>query len=217
MTALLDALSLVLSRKLLWLVHVVGNAVMLLAVWWWLGLPDETVGQIAVSAFAAAVLLALFVWMHTAALAAYREPAGVPWMKALRRVPLLAIWLAVLIGVCWAVLRYIGPNALGFVVLGLALLALAPVASRLATGRSTARLYREWRYHALFLAVLVIGYVPVMLASWVPAVSGLKQELWSAGIRLTLGYLIAVTNWLLLVALVSRLAEVRGQAVAQPA
>jgi hypothetical protein len=217
MTALLDALRLVLSRKLLWLAQVVGNAAMLLAVWWWLGLPDETVGQIVLSIVAAAVLLALFVWIHTAALAAYREPAGVPSMKALRRMPLLVVWLAVFAGICWAGLRYIGPTPLGFVVFGIVLLALAPLASWLATGQSTARPYRDWRYYVGFLVLLLIGYVPVMLASWVPAVAGLNQELWSAGIRLTAGYIIAVTDWLLLAALIGRLAEVRGQAVAQPA
>lgn len=217
MTALLDALKLLLSRKLLWLIQVVGNAAMLLAVWWWLGLPDETVGQIVLSIVAAAVLLALFVWMHTAALAAYRQPSGVPWMKALRRMPLLVVWLAVFAGSCWGVLRYLGPTPAGFVVLGIVLLVLAPFASWLATSRSTVRLYRDWRYYAGFLVLLFIGYVPVMLVSWVPAVAGLRQELWSAGIRLTAGYVIAVTDWLLLAALIGRLAEVRGQAIAQPA
>lgn len=217
MTALLDAFRLVLSRKSLWLVHVLGNAAMLLGVWWWLGLPDETVGQIVLSAVAAVVLVALFVWMHAAALTGYRQPAGVPWRKALRRVPLLVVWLVVFAAGCWAILKYVGPIPARYILLGVTLLALAPLASWLATDRAPLRVYRDWRYYAGWAVLLFIGYVPVMLASWVPAVSGLKQELWSAGLRLAGGYLIALTAWLLLAALIARVAEVRGQAVAQPA
>lgn len=217
MTALAGALRLLLSRKLLWLIHLLGNAAGVLALWWWLGLPDETAGQIALSAVAAALLAVFFVWLHGAALAAFRTGAGVPWLKTLRRTPLLVLWLAIFVALCWSILRRAGPTPAAFLLAGALLLGMAPLASWLATGRGVANVYRSWQYYAGWLITLLIGYVPVMLIGWVPAVKGLNQQIWSAAIRLLLAYAIAVTAWLLLAAVIGYTAEVRGKAVAQPA
>jgi NO-binding membrane sensor protein with MHYT domain len=78
MTALAGAVRLFLRHKLLWLINLIGNAAALLALWWWLGLRDETAGQIALSVVAGIVLIVVFSWLHGIALAGFRAPAGIP-------------------------------------------------------------------------------------------------------------------------------------------
>jgi hypothetical protein len=180
----MTALKAVWQHKLLWLVHVVGNAAAALAAWWWLGLPESTVWNVALSALAAIVIAVLFLWMHSAALVAYRGPE-VPWMRALRRVPLALPWFAA-IAAAAIYLHYIW--------LAVAILLLMPL------GAAAWSAYRDWRYYAWAVALLAVGYAPVLLLGWVPQVQGLNAELASLALRGGAAYLIAVTVWLLLAA-----------------
>ncbi|MGE5489019.1 MAG: hypothetical protein ACM3ZB_14485 [bacterium] len=218
MTALLDALHAVAQRKLLWLIHLGGNAAAAVAVWWWLGLPESTAAQIALSLVSAAAIIFGVLWMHTAALAAYRGASGVPWRHSLRRAGLLLPWLAAIVAGAWAASKYIGPvsRPQGYLAFAALFLALTPLASWLASGGAAPwRAYSDWRYYAGFAAVLGIGCLPIVLLRWVPTVQGLSSEIASFAIRLGLAYAIAVSDWLLLAALAGRTTLPRSQPEAE--
>ncbi len=203
MNAILEALRAVSQRKLLWLVHILGNAAALAAAWWWLGLPDETVWQVALSFVAALAIIAGVLWMHAAALAARCEPSGVRWMRALRRAALLLPWAAGVTGAGWAALRYVGPAGIrpGFLVVAGAFLILTPVGTWLANGAAPWCVYRNWRYYAGFAIAAGVACVPMMLLRWMPVSGGLERELASFFVRFGLAYVILVTDWLFLAAL----------------
>ena len=128
---------------------------------------------------------------------------------------LLLPWLAALVAGAWATGEYIGPvgRPHGFLALGALFLALTPLGAWLASGGAAPwRAYSNWRYYAGFAMVLGIGYLPMVVLSWVPAVQGLSNEIASFAIRLGIAYAIAVSDWLLLAAIAGRTTQPRPAA-----
>ena len=188
------------NRKALWGAQLGGNLVLAALAWGWLNLPEGAVVQVLASAALALVILVGALWLHGVTLAAFRSPAGVPWIGALKRVPLLAAWTLVAGGAAYAL-----P---GVAVLAV-FLVWVPLASVCATpgARPAAALkvFRDWRYYAGFAVWMVTGlYLPVRLVWWIPLVKGVAAETASMAARFLLAYLFAITSWRLLAALAGR-------------
>lgn len=105
-----EAVAAVWRRKQLWLLHLVGNALLLGLGYAWLWIPDEKVWQVAVSTLLGFALLAAALWLHGGTLACFRQAHGgeegglAPVFRAtLRRLPALAAWAALLLLVLWLV------------------------------------------------------------------------------------------------------------------
>jgi hypothetical protein len=85
-----------------------------------------------------------------------------------------------------------------------------PVASTVAAaGLKPAAMLRSWRllksgsYWLWFCALVLVGaYVSYKLVWWIPDLSTLRQQAWSAGLRLGLAYLLIVSAWVALLLVV---------------
>src|SRR5947199_3833664 len=99
------------STKQLWLVHLVGNAVLAALVWVWLGIPDARTWQLGATAVLGLVVLVGALWLHGSTFRYFTPGPSAGLDEAfrfgLKRVPLFAAWtlflVAILIGVeSWA-------------------------------------------------------------------------------------------------------------------
>lgn len=211
-----EALRAVWRRRLLWLIQVAGNLAAVVAVWWWLGLPDATAAEIALSVVAAVVIVVVFSWLHAATLAAYYEQRGIPWIATLRRTRGVLMW-----GVFVGLLIFDAvTTSRGWVRAGafaITLLFFAPAGSRGSVREGSApAIYRDWRYYTGCIAALIVGgYVPWRLLRWNPGVSGLRAEAVSFALRFAVAYLLVITSWLFVAALMAELGRLRREAGGQ--
>ena len=61
------------------------------------------------------------------------------------------------------------------------------------------RLLRRPAYWLWYVVLLVIGaYIPYKVVWWVPDLSTLTKQAWSAGVRFALAYLILISAWVAL-------------------
>src|ERR1700722_1889785 len=95
----------------MWLLNLVGNALLLGAVYSWLMMPDAHGWQVAVSALDAAVVIFLGLWLRTGTfayfrVAEFRDNATVwrAFRHALRHIVALAAWAILLAAVVWLLL-----------------------------------------------------------------------------------------------------------------
>ncbi len=98
-------------HKRLWLLQAAGNIALLALGYGWLWIPEESVWQLAGSALLALVLLAGALWLHGGSLAFFRQlhategdslaSVGSVYRVALRWLPALVVWAALLIVVLW--------------------------------------------------------------------------------------------------------------------
>lgn len=95
----------------MWLLNLVGNALLLGAVYSWLMMPDAHGWQVAVSALDAAVVIFLALWLRTGTfayfrVAEFRDNATVwrAFRHALRHIVALAAWAILLAAVVWLLL-----------------------------------------------------------------------------------------------------------------
>ncbi len=202
------------ARKGLLAAQLAGNAVLLLLGYWWLSLPDRTVWQVALSVLVALVIIFAALWLHAAALAAFHPqppPGGLAW-RALRRLPLFLICLLLVAAVSVALLwlaAWRPSTQLGVAALALALL---PLISQAAGGgfsaRVALRIPGQWRYWNIGVVIFVLAgaYFPYRLIWWIPEVGSFAAQAASVIVRFGLAYVLAVTAWLLLAALIGRLA-----------
>jgi len=239
------ALGEVWGQKKLLGAHLVGNALLLWAVYALLGRPDQTVWQLVVSALLALVVLFAAVWLHGTALAAFHGVGqagtlrvGLPW-ASLRRLPKLLPWVllaaALLALAVWLAgygprvtvylssrftlwlrapvspqkIEWVYPALLRSLCL-IGWLVLLPLASQAAGGgfskRQALEMAAAWRYWlACALLVLAGIYLPGRLIWWILPVQGLFLETLSMLVRFSLAYLLAVTAWLTLAAVIGRL------------
>jgi hypothetical protein len=101
---------------------------------------------------------------------------------------------------------------LSFVVLPIIWL---PVASTVAAvGLKPSRMSRSLRllkrpvYWLWYVVLLVIGaYLPYKLVWWIPDVSSLNKQAWSAGFRFALAYLLLISAWVALLMVVGSRVE----------
>ena len=218
-----------------------GNALLLWAVYALLGMGDQTVWQLVISALLAVVVLSAAVWLHGTALAAFhrvgqapglprttlrRLPKLLPWVLLAAALLALAVWLA---GYGPRVTVYlssrftlwlrapVSPQKIEWVYPALlrslcliGWLMLLPLASQAAGGgfskRQALEMAAAWRYWlACALLVLAGIYLPGRLIWWILPVQGLFLETLSMLVRFSLAYLLAVTAWLTLAAVIGRL------------
>ncbi|MEK7407622.1 MAG: hypothetical protein AAB225_21295 [Acidobacteriota bacterium] len=202
------------ARKGLLAAQLAGNALLLLLGYWWLSLPDRTVWQVALSVFVALVIIFAALWLHAAALAAFhpQPPAGGLAWKALRRLPLFMICLLLLAAVSVALLwlaSWRRSTQVGVAALALALL---PLISQAAGGgfsvRAALRIPGQWRYWpGVVILVFAGAYIPYRLIWWIPELGSFGGQAASVAARFGLAYVLAVTAWFSLAALIGRLAR----------
>jgi hypothetical protein len=222
-------------------VQFIGNALLLWAVYAWLGRPDRTVWQLAVSALLALLVLFAAIWLHGTALAAFhrvgqapglprttlrRLPGLLPWVLAAAALLALVVWLAGYAPRVAADLssRFtlwlrtpVSPQKVGWVypallrsVCLIGWLALLPLASRAVgggfSGQQAVRMAVSWRYWLACAILVLVGiYLPGRLIWWVLPVHGLFLETLSMLVRFALAYVLVVTAWLTLAAVIGRL------------
>jgi hypothetical protein len=219
--------------------HLVGNALLLWAVYALLGMGDQTVWQLVISALLALVVLFAAVWLHGTALAAFHRVGQAPGLLPLRRLPKLLPWVllaaALLALAVWLAgygprvavylssrftlwlrtpvspqkIEWVYPALLRSLCL-IGWLMLLPLASQAAGGgfskRRALEMAAAWRYWlACALLVLAGIYLPGRLIWWILPVQGLFLEMLSMLVRFSLAYLLAVTAWLTLAAVIGRL------------
>jgi hypothetical protein len=105
-----DALVTVWQSKLLWLIHVVANAALMIAFFYWLRIPEESGLQLALAAGDGLLIAFATLWLHAATLDYFRPPEH-RLRQSLRRsvacVPAFLVWTAIfglglwLIGQLW--------------------------------------------------------------------------------------------------------------------
>ncbi|HKD83929.1 MAG TPA: hypothetical protein VKB58_04195 [Terriglobales bacterium] len=70
------------------------------------------------------------------------------------------------------------------------------------------RLLRRPAYWLWYIVLLVIGaYIPYKLIRWIPGLSTLSKQAWSAGVRFALAYLLLISAWVSLLLVVGSRAE----------
>ena len=70
------------------------------------------------------------------------------------------------------------------------------------------RLLKRLAYWVWFAALLLIGaYVPYKLVWWIPDLSDLQKQAWSAGLRFALAYLLLISAWVALLLVVGERVE----------
>jgi hypothetical protein len=107
----LDTVSAVINSKRVWLVHVVANAVLMVAFFYWVRIPEETGWQFALTMFGALVIAFCTLWLHCATFDYFSMASERLFTRSLRhslaRIPAFLVWTLVfgaglwLIGQLW--------------------------------------------------------------------------------------------------------------------
>ena len=107
-----DALSAVLSSKRVWLVHVIVNALLMIAFFYWTRIPEETSWQLVMTLFGALAIAFCALWLHSATFDYFSTTSEHQFISSLRRsvarIPAFLVWALLfgvvlsLIGQLWA-------------------------------------------------------------------------------------------------------------------
>ena len=232
-----EAWAAVRANQRIWLLNVLGNAVLAAAVYGWFWIPDEKAWQLVLSAAAALVIPAALIWLYGITVAALEGGARrlarcALWLAALALWielmmwlsgfgPRMAAWLASLLTML--VQRPVSPAittavtaGLWPVVLAAGILLLVPFGSL--SARKAWRVYRSGRYWLGSAVLLLAGfYLPWKLAMWAPKIGGITMQARSMVLRFGIAWVVAVTAWLLLLALAGRFAGTGREAPVEPA
>jgi hypothetical protein len=149
-------------------------------------------------------ILALLIWLVPL--------AAVEWLllySSLQYAPQFGVWF-------WQkvpVLRFGSPRLIFHIaqwvivfVMALLVALWLPVASTVsAAGLRASAMARSWRllkcgsYWLWFCGLVIVGgYLPYKIVRWVPMFDKLAQQSWSAGLRLTLAYVLVISAWIAL-------------------
>jgi hypothetical protein len=94
-----DLLAVVLRSKAVWLAHLVANALLLIAFFYWTRIPDETGWQFTVTVVTGLIIAFVTLWLHSATFIYFSPAAGQSVRTSLREsLPCLAaflLWAAV--------------------------------------------------------------------------------------------------------------------------
>jgi hypothetical protein len=133
--------------------HLAGNALLLWAVYALLGMGDQTVWQLVISALLAVVVLFAAMWLHGTALAAFHGVGQAPGLP-LRRLPKLLPWVllaAALLAVAVWLAGY-GPRVTVYLSSRFTLWLLTPVSPQKV----------DWIFPALLRSVCLIGWLALL-------------------------------------------------------
>ena len=102
-----DSVTAVLQNKRVWLVHIVANALLFVAFFYWLQVKEETGTLFAVSVVGGLLVLFCALLLHGGTFAYFREGSGSSFLSAVRRVlprlPWLLLWTIVFGAVLWLI------------------------------------------------------------------------------------------------------------------
>lgn len=100
-----DTLSAVLKGKRVWLVHLIGNALLMVAFFYWIRIPEETGWQFALTIFGALVIAFGTLWLHSATFDYFNMASEHQFKSSLRRsvvrIPAFLLWTIVFGVVLW--------------------------------------------------------------------------------------------------------------------
>jgi hypothetical protein len=209
--------------KRLWLMQLIGNALVLWLGFMWLGIGDSGAGQLAETVSFGLLIAAPWLWLQNATFAYFADrEAGIAaaFRKGLRTLAAFAGIVIAFVVVVWALGLLAGPLARGgqataswltfhlrkpakpawFVRGYLALLwgvrwIVVPVIflPLLAGYRKLAGRVFWLEY----LIALVLGFwVPSLLMSWVPHLTGSVTQVMSFMLRFGVAYLLMITSWI---------------------
>jgi hypothetical protein len=156
-------------------------------------------------------LLALVIWVIPVA-------AGEWWLFTLRRfAPQFGVWW-------WQkvpALRFGSPRAVYhaadvvlLILMGLLLALWIPPATTVAARGFKGKIGRAWRvlkrakYWLWFIVLAIVGaYVPYRLVWWIPGLSTISKQAWSAGVRFFFAYLLLISAWVALLLVTGEFVE----------
>ncbi len=211
--------------KLIALVHVLSYPVLVWLVWTWLGLAESSGAALAGSLVLALVIIAAISWLLAIAfdgglrvrsmwarslifvLLAVAALGVTIWLTSYR--PAAADWIATKLSSGG---KAQNPRRFDVVYLGVLWMAFGTVVAALVPPHyaRTLRVLRNWHYWLACLVLVVIGgYVPWKLATWVPGAKTLAAQAASMGVRFAIAYLISVAALLVFASVVRRLAVPR--------
>jgi hypothetical protein len=193
-------------------------------VWAWLGIAESSAAALAGSVVLGLVIVAAVAWLLATAFEGNLRVHSM-WLRSLLFVLLallligIAVWLAgyrpavtgwIAAKISNARAKAVNPRSLDWIYRGVLWSALgvtiAAVLPRLFVRSS--RVLRDWRYWtACLLVVLIGGYLPWKVVTWVPAANTLAMQTVSMFVRFSLAYLVGVAALLLFASAVRRLAS----------
>ena len=102
-----DTLSTVLSSKRLWLAHVVINALLMIAFFYWTRIPEETGWQFALTIIGGFTIAFVTLWLHSATFDYFSRMSERCFRKSLRssvaRIPAFVLWTVIFGLVLWLI------------------------------------------------------------------------------------------------------------------
>lgn len=195
--------------KRVFLLHLVGNAVLILLLYAWLGIRDARAVQIAVTVLLGAALLGAALWLHAGTwhwmraknwrvpFATLLRGAGgflvfavVLWLLSLIPVDAAALWTASLL--TFKTRKPVTPESVGRVYAAAVWLLKWFVLPVILLGQ-----WKRPRFWLLFAGVLLIGwYFPRRLVHWTPDFKTTTAEAASMLARWSVAYLLGIACWL---------------------
>ena len=110
-----DSVMAVLQSKRVWLAHVVGNALLFVAFFYWVQIKEETGGKFALSVVGGLLILLCTLLLHGATFDYFREGTSSSFVSAMRRViprlPWLLLWALIFGCVLWLIAQLWGYDA----------------------------------------------------------------------------------------------------------
>ena len=102
-----DTLDVVLSGRRVWLVHVLANALLMIAFFYWTRIPEETGWQFALTIIGGFAIAFVTLWLHTATFDYFSLASERCFRKSLRssvaRIPAFLIWTVIFGFVLWLI------------------------------------------------------------------------------------------------------------------
>jgi hypothetical protein len=180
-------------------VHVLSYPVLVWLVWVWLGIAESSIFELIGSVVLALLVVAAVAWLLATAFEGSLRVSRPTWMRSL----LFTLACLLLIGATlWLAANRRTYPALWWTAFAAVIAVLLPPHFVL-----TWRVLRDWRYWAACAAlVLVGGYGPWKVVSWVPAAKTLAAQATSMAIRFAAAYLLSVVMLLVFASVVRRLA-----------
>jgi len=102
-----DTLTAVINSKRVWLAHIVANALLMIAFFYWTRIPEETVWQFALTVACALAIGFVTLWLHSATFA-YFSPASdrcfrAAFRNSIARIPAFLVWTVIFGLVLWLI------------------------------------------------------------------------------------------------------------------
>jgi hypothetical protein len=100
-----ESLMAVVNSKRVWLTHVIANAVLMVAFFYWTRIPDERGWQFAITVVAGVLIAFFTLWLHGATFNYFAKRDGftLAFKRSVARVPWFLLWTVIFGAVLWAI------------------------------------------------------------------------------------------------------------------